>query len=200
VALRTEYDQVAREINMVFLSHVTSRLAILLVPTVLLGHPSQEPPTFRSAVRAIDVDVRVTKDGDAVRDLTKDDFEVLEDGVVQAITHVSFTELAGAIRPLRDDGTFDPASNAPEGRTVVLMLGARSERLWEVARLFLERGIGPGDRVAVLSTLQTATPRLNFTSSGEEMIAAVRYITRGTGTARPQDLPPADLRGLRSRQ
>jgi Ca-activated chloride channel family protein len=28
------------------------------------------------------------------------------------------------------------------------------------------------------------------------MIAAVRYITRGTGTARPQDLPPADLRGL----
>jgi len=142
------------------------------------------------------VDVRVTKGGEAVRDLTHEDFEILEDGVAQRITYVSFIQLAGAVRSLGADGDSRLAANEPEGRTVVLMLAVRNERLWEIARLFVEKGIGPGDRVAVVSVLQTATPRLVFTSNREEIIEAVRYITRGTGTARPGGLPPADLRGL----
>ena len=45
-----------------------------------------QPPKFRSGVQLIEVDARVfDKDGKFVADLTKDDFEVLEDGVAQRI-------------------------------------------------------------------------------------------------------------------
>ena len=52
------------------------------------GASAQEPqqPTFRSSVQLIEVDVRVFgKDGRFVSDLTKDDFEVLEQGVPQRV-------------------------------------------------------------------------------------------------------------------
>ena len=41
----------------------------------------QDLPTFRGGVQMIDVDVVVTdRDGKPVRDLTRDDFEIVESG------------------------------------------------------------------------------------------------------------------------
>src|SRR5688572_7407779 len=46
----------------------------------------QAPPRFRSGVQLIEVDARVfDKDGTFIADLTKEDFDVLEDGVPQRI-------------------------------------------------------------------------------------------------------------------
>ena len=48
--------------------------------------PAQDPQVFRSGVHLIEVDVRVfDKKGRFTTDLTRDDFEVLEDGAVQPI-------------------------------------------------------------------------------------------------------------------
>ena len=63
---------------------------LALVPRAQQPTPAPEPvPTFRLRTDAVVVDVVVRGDGRPVAGLTVDDFEVREDGVVQAIT--SFT-------------------------------------------------------------------------------------------------------------
>jgi VWFA-related protein len=52
----------------------------------------KQPPTFRAAANFVQVDVYPTANGRAVGDLSKDDFDVLEDGVPQSVAtfeHVS---------------------------------------------------------------------------------------------------------------
>ncbi|MEX2660373.1 MAG: VWA domain-containing protein [Vicinamibacterales bacterium] len=64
-----------------------SYLALVLIPLLGVAATGQQPPpTFRSGVQLVEVDARVfDKDGKFVADLTKDDFEVLEDGTPQRI-------------------------------------------------------------------------------------------------------------------
>ncbi len=71
----------------------------------------RQQPTFRAAANFVQVDVYPTAKGRPVEDLSKDDFEVLEDGVPQAVAtfeHVS-------IRPAAPDAPrIDPRSTAEE--------------------------------------------------------------------------------------
>ena len=64
-------------------------IALLLAVTAAAQTPGDQPPqppTFRTGVGAVRVDVTVIgRDGQPVLDLTRDDFEVREDGVVQNI-------------------------------------------------------------------------------------------------------------------
>ena len=58
---------------------------VVVVAATLAVHPfaagQQDTPTFRSGVRLVDVDVVVTDSaGNPVRDLTPDEFEIIEDG------------------------------------------------------------------------------------------------------------------------
>ena len=74
--------------------------------------PAQrQPPTFRAAANFIQVDVYPTASGRPVGDLSKGEFEVLEDGVPQSVAtfeHVS-------IRPAAPDAPrTDPRSTAEE--------------------------------------------------------------------------------------
>lgn len=57
-------------------------LAFLAVPAA-----AQQPFSGKIEVSRVNVDVTVTSHGKAVRDLTSDDFEVFEDGVLQPITN-----------------------------------------------------------------------------------------------------------------
>src|SRR5713101_6392428 len=66
---------------------------VLLTGTVLTAgqapapSPPQQPPTFKVRVDYVEVDVVVTdRQGKLVRDLKKEDFQVLEDGKSQAVT------------------------------------------------------------------------------------------------------------------
>jgi VWFA-related protein len=88
----------------------------LVIPTILLlaaaaGAPAaqqtppapaqQPPPKFRSGVQLIEVDARVfDKDGKFITDLTKDDFEVLEDGAPQRIDAMYLVTGPGAGAPV----------------------------------------------------------------------------------------------------
>ena len=54
--------------------------------------PQSQPPKFRTAANFVQVDVYPTADGRPIGDLSKEDFEVLEDGVPQSVAtfeHVS---------------------------------------------------------------------------------------------------------------
>ena len=69
--------------------------------TASVGVP--QTPTFKVQVDYVDVDVLVTdNDGRFVRDLTKDDFEVFEDGQPQTIANFSVVDIPieRADRPL----------------------------------------------------------------------------------------------------
>ena len=128
--------------------------------------PPQDTPTFRSGVQLIDVDVVVTdKDGMPVRNLTRDDFEIIEDGKVQEVR--TFTEIDLPVEPLdqlaarRERGVeSDVVTNTtPEGRTYVLLLNGSSTslRARHVAEQWLNEVMQPGDRVAVVIGMSRET-------------------------------------------
>ena len=72
-------------------------LAVLLGGAVALAQQSPQPPqqpTFRVQVDYVEVDVVVTdRNGNLVRDLKKEDFQVLEDGKAQAINTFTFVNI-----------------------------------------------------------------------------------------------------------
>ena len=54
----------------------------------------QGVPTFREGVQLVEVDVIVTdRQGNPVRDLTKDDFEIIEEGRAQTVRTFSLVDL-----------------------------------------------------------------------------------------------------------
>src|SRR5688572_13710372 len=71
-----------------------SRLAALAGTGDQSTATAQNPPTFRSGVRLIEVDVFVTdREGRFVRSLTQDDFELVENGKAQEIRTFSVIDL-----------------------------------------------------------------------------------------------------------
>src|ERR1035437_4506080 len=94
-------------------------LTSLMVVAVLLGTASsraqqaslQRPPVFRAETELVLVNVVVRdKNGDVVRNLTKDDFAVVEDDKPQSISSFDFEELD---RAAAEAGTA-PAAPVPE--------------------------------------------------------------------------------------
>ena len=67
-------------------------LAIALVLLECTGR-AQQSPAFTSKVEAVRVDVLVTDDGQPIRDLGPEDFELLDNGVRQQVELVSFDQI-----------------------------------------------------------------------------------------------------------
>src|SRR2546421_6289529 len=70
-----------------------------------------QQPTFKLRVDYVEVDVVVTdKDGNLVRDLKKEDFQVMEDGKAQAINTFSLVDIPieRADRPLFQADPIEP--------------------------------------------------------------------------------------------
>ncbi|MBL8151107.1 MAG: hypothetical protein JNN15_14365, partial [Blastocatellia bacterium] len=62
---------------------------LLIIPTYSLAQDS----TVRVSTRLVEVDVVVTdKNGKYLKDLTADDFEIYENGKLQAITNFTYVE------------------------------------------------------------------------------------------------------------
>lgn len=92
-------------------SSVSLTAAVLAAGGALLAQQqAQQPPTFKSGVQLVEVDVRVfDKDGRFVTDLTRDDFELLENGTPQKIEAMYL--VGAAVQP--SPGTPDPAGVLP---------------------------------------------------------------------------------------
>lgn len=153
---------------------MSSRIA--LVPVALLAvavslsaqkpvSPSgQDPqrPVFRAEANFIRVDVFPTRDGVPVKDLTADDFEVLEDGVLQKLETFEFVQVRSSLaQPERaEPGTIAESRGMmkdPRARVFVLFLDLPHVTMggtWHVrgplVRL-IERILAPDDLIGIMT-------------------------------------------------
>ena len=143
---------------------MTSRVAIALFVCVCCAHvlvgQAPQQPTFRVQVDAVEIDASVTDaQGNVVTDLTRDDFEILEDGKPQTITSFALVNIPRlrAERPLFAANAIEPdvqSNNQAEGRLYVIALdqvrGQQILRTRRFVRRFLEQYFAPNDLGAVV--------------------------------------------------
>ena len=143
-----------------------------------------QPPTFRSSVNYVEVDVQVTdRDGHVVRDLTAKDFQVLEDGQLQTIDTSTFVDLPVRAHELPVSlpapDVSSNAQDAQEGRVYLLVLDdlhtppLRAQVVQDIARLFVERSLGMNDRAAIVVTSGRPSLSHDFTSNRTRLIDTI---------------------------
>jgi len=148
--------------------------------------PQPQQPTFRVRVDYVEVDVVVTdRQGNLVRDLKKEDFQVLEDGKGQTIS--TFTQVdipvERADRPLFAESPIEPDVKTNEtpfdGRVYVMVIDdlqtdfSRTARTKAAARLFIQQRMGANDIMAVIHTAGPDDASQEFTTSKRLLLAAV---------------------------
>lgn len=168
-------------------------IGILATATLLaqVPPPAQDTPTFRSGVQLIDVDVVVTdKDGNPVKDLTRDDFEIIEHGRPQEVR--TFTLIDLPIEPLsvlaarRAEVESDVVTNTqPEGRTYVLLLDTADTdlRARHVTERWLDEVVQPSDRVAIVHARGSTASSQAFTSSRRLLLNGINRMIRSAADA-----------------
>jgi VWFA-related protein len=131
--------------------------------------PQPRPPIFRGGAHYVRVDAYpVTKDGKIVEGLTRDDFEIYEDGKPQAIDSSEFvafdswTPEGERKDPRNQQDAYDLAGD-PKYRVFVVVLDPAAYNFEGTHYLrvplhnFLERNLGPRDLFGLLSTEQEWT-------------------------------------------
>jgi len=148
--------------------------------------PPQQGPTFKVRVDYVEVDVVVTdRQGNLVRDLKKEDFQVLEDGKSQTISTFTMVDIPieRADRPLFAESPIEPDVKTNEkpfdGRVYVMVIDdlhtrfGRSIRVKTAAKQFIERRLGANDLMAVVHTAGPTDANQEFTSNKRLLLAAV---------------------------
>lgn len=148
--------------------------------------PQLQTPTFKVEVEYVEVEATVTDEqGDFVRGLTADDFEVFEDGRSQSIVNFSVVDIPieRYERPLYAAEPIEPdvkSNEDPfEGRIYVMVIDDlhtdffRTQRVQAAARQFIEQRLGQNDLMAVVHTAGRDEGNQEFTNSKRLLIAAV---------------------------
>jgi VWFA-related protein len=148
--------------------------------------PPPQGPTFKVRVDYVEVDVVVTdRQGNLVRDLKKEDFQVLEDGKSQTINTFTMVDIPveRADRPLFAESPIEPDVKTNEkpfdGRVYVMVIDdlhtrfGRSIRVKTAAKQFIERRLGANDLMAVVHTAGPTDGNQEFTSNKRLLLAAV---------------------------
>jgi VWFA-related protein len=150
------------------------------------GQQPAPPVTFQVEVSFVDIDAIVTDErGNFVAGLTKDDFELLDEGRPQKIDSFSLVDipLVGRDRFPAANRTVssDVKSNAEAfaGRLYVLVLDdlstspLRTQLVVKAARQFIEQYFGSNDLAAVTYTSGRTDGAQEFTSDRRLLLAAV---------------------------
>ena len=164
-------------------------LTAIAVIAPLLAAPQQQPApsaTFQVQVDFVDIDAVVTDErGNFVADLTKDDFELLDDGKPQDISAFSLVDIpvpsAGARARAVTPVVSDVKSNAEpiSGRLYVIVLDdlnvapLRTKVVVNAARELIERHFGPNDMAAITYTSGRTDGAQEFTSERAVLLAAI---------------------------
>ena len=164
-------------------------LLVLLAGSVLAGQapaPSAQTPTFKVQVDYVEVDALVVdRAGGVVRDLKKEDFQVLEDGRPQTVTSFSMVDVPvdRYERPLYVRQPIEPdvrTNQRPfDGRLYVALIDdlhtsfRRTARVKGAARQFIERHLGANDLMAVVHIGAPGDASQDFTNSKRLLLAAV---------------------------
>lgn len=185
-----------------------SRLPLVLLLTlagpVLVGTQSipapQEggTPTFRTGVNLVRVDVIVSDDdGNPVTDLTKEDFEIVEDGRAQTIDffrHIRIDQPAAdapRTRQVLNRDTEEREAARDDVRVFGILLadyqvcGQRSRAVREAMTTFIRR-LGPNDLVAVMEPLMSVKD-LIFTYDHEAVLQTIGRFEGRRGDYTPRN-------------
>src|SRR5919201_3795125 len=155
--------------------------------------PAQTPPpaqlqgpTFKVRVDYVEVDVVVTdRAGNLVRDLKKEDFQVMEDGKAQTINTFALVDIPieRADRPLFQADPIEPDVRSNErpfdGRVYVMVIDdlhtnfGRSIRVKTAAKQFIERRLGANDLMAIVHTAGPTDANQEFTSNKRLLLASL---------------------------
>lgn len=149
-------------------------------------HAQQGAPTFKSSVEYVEVDVIANNaQGEFVRDLTKDDFQVTEDGKKQAIASFSMIDIPveKTVAPLFTGQAVDrdvSTNERPfEGRIYVMVMDdlhtrpTGLARTKAAARQFIQQRLGANDLMAVVHTAGLDDASQDFTNNKRLLLAAV---------------------------
>src|SRR5215470_6031155 len=165
--------------------------------------PGPSVPTFRVQVEAIELEAFVTDEqGKPVTGLTREDFQILEDGKPQNITSFSqvdipFETRAGA-RNLSAAAEPDVVANDhSDGRVYMFALDEVPPDVALRARVFLkrflERHFAANDRGAVVFLgRQNAMAGQTFTNDARLLLAAVERYTGGFGVEKAPAAPAVE--------
>jgi len=178
---------------------MTQRLTFALVLAAISGiglaaQQQQSPPsrpvddqpqvTFRVEVNYVEVDAFVTDAaGNPVTSLTKDDFELFEDGKRQEVANFSLVSIPieRAERPLFAEAPIEAdvqTNEHVEGRIYLLVLDdlhtdpTRTPRVKAAARRFIEQNFGTNDLAAVVFTGRSSDGQ-DFTNNTRLLINAI---------------------------
>jgi VWFA-related protein len=147
---------------------------------------SDQQPTFKVQVDYVEVDALVTdRQGNLVRDLEKNDFQVLEDGKPQTITAFSLVDIPverydkplGATLPTEPDVRTN--ERPFDGRIYVMLIDdlhtgfGRTRRVTNAARQFILKNLGANDLMAVVHTSGSTDAGQEFTNNKRLLLAAV---------------------------
>ena len=176
-------------------------LAILLAATVVLPAtaqrqaPAADQPavTFRVEVNYVEVDAVVTDaNGNFVSDLTREDFELLEDSRPEEIASFNLVNLPVPHVDASPSAALaaaepDVATNERpfEGRFYLIVLddlhtnALRSQSVRRAAREFIDRAFAPGDLAAVVHTSGRLEASQELTSNRRLLLASIdRFLGR----------------------
>ena len=171
---------------------VAALLAVLGAAALMAQQPpaapqSQEPPpvTFRVEINYVEVDAIVTDaQGNPVTDLTASDFEVFEDGKLQAVTAFSLVNLPieRAERPLFASAPIEPdvqTNTSAEGRIYLIVLDdlhttfTNTPRVKKALGEFFDRSFGVNDLAAVVYTSGRGSDAQDFTNNRRLLLESV---------------------------
>lgn len=155
-------------------------------PSGTVAPDGVQRPTFRAQIDYVEVSAIVTDDdGNLVKNLTKDDFQILENGKPQTIAvfnpvEIPFRQPERTLiegRPLK----FDVANNdrVRDGRVYVIVLddyhiGAqRSGLVKKAAREFVEKHVANNDLVAVIHASGRSNASQEFTNNKDLLLASI---------------------------
>lgn len=125
-------------------------------------------PTFSTRVDAVRLDVLVTNNGRAVRGLTVDDFEILDNGVPQTPDLVSFEEI-----PLNVVLALDTSSS---------VVGQRLDDLRDAGRAVLD-ALKKADQTALITFSEAIAREAELTGDVARVKAALTDVEPGGDTA-----------------
>jgi len=165
-------------------------LALLLGSVQAFGQAPESPPEplleIAVETQLVRIDVVVTDDhGRPTAGLTRDDFEVFEDGQPQEITQFEVFEEGRPVRlPAAEPEAEEDAAPAPYRRRYIVLavddLHIDAGNLLQAKlamRSFVERELGPEDQVAVVATSGSTGLYQEFTSDAELLRQAIGRVT-----------------------
>jgi VWFA-related protein len=141
--------------------------ASLTAQTPAQKPPDPQRPTFRIEANYVRVDVFPTRDGIPLRDLTRDDFEVLEDGVPQRVENFEYVHVtANPLADRREPNSIAESREAlknPRARVFVLFLDVPHVTIhgaWNVREpliRLIDRILAPDDLIGIMTPMMAAS-------------------------------------------